>query len=65
MVLANGSSLGSADPADNNQEAVLSEWRHDGSATWSVIGLKQPYDFREKLPTSAATVYAAIFRAMR
>jgi hypothetical protein len=61
-VLASGV-LGSADVADNDQEAVLSSWSDDGSATFSVIGLGEPGDVRGKLATPASTTWASLWRA--
>ena len=63
-VLASGS-LGSADVADNDQEAVVSSWSDDGTATFSVIGLGQPGDVRAKLATAPSTVSASLWRAPR
>jgi Tol biopolymer transport system component len=63
-VLASGS-LGSADAADNDQEAVLGNWSDDGSATFSVIGLGQPGDVRAKLATTPSTSAASVWRAPR
>jgi hypothetical protein len=61
-VLASGS-LGSADVAENDREAVLSSWSDDGTATFSVIGLGQPGDAREKLATMPSTTWASLWRA--
>lgn len=61
-VLASGS-LGSADMAENGQEAVLSSWADDGSASFSLIGLGQPGDVRGKLTTTPSTTWASIWRA--
>jgi dipeptidyl aminopeptidase/acylaminoacyl peptidase len=61
-VLASGS-LGSADVAENGQEAVLSSWSADGTAAFSVIGLGQPGDAREKLSTTPSTTWASLRRA--
>jgi Tol biopolymer transport system component len=61
-VLASGV-LGSADVAENDQEAVLSTWSDDGTATFSVIGLGEPCDAREKLRTSVSTTSASLWRA--
>ena len=63
-VLASGA-IGSADVTENDQEAVISSWSDDGSATFSVIGLGQPGDSREKLATSASTTSASLWRAPR
>jgi Tol biopolymer transport system component len=61
-VLASGV-LGSVDVAENDQDAVLSTWSDDGTATFSVIGLGEPGDAREKLKTSASTTSATLWRA--
>jgi hypothetical protein len=61
-VLASGA-LGSADVAENDQEAVLSSWADDGTANFSVIGLTQPGDMRGKLTTTSSTTSASLWRA--
>jgi Tol biopolymer transport system component len=63
-VLARGA-IGSAEIAENEQEAVLSSWSDDGTATFSIIGLGQPGDVREMLPTSPSTTWASLWRAPR
>ncbi len=61
-VLASGS-LGGADVAESEQEAVLSTWSDDGTASYSVIGLAEPDDLRMKLATTPSTVAASLWRA--
>jgi Tol biopolymer transport system component len=61
-VLASGQ-LGGADVAENDQEAVLSSWSDDGTASFSVIGIGQPGDLREKLTTTSTTTWASLWRA--
>jgi hypothetical protein len=61
-VLGSGS-LGGADVAENDREAVLSTWSDDGTARFSVIGLAEPDDLRMKLATSPSTVSASLWRA--
>jgi hypothetical protein len=61
-VLATGE-LASADVAENDQEAVLSTWSNDGTAAFSVIGLGQPGDVREKLTTTSSATWASLWRA--
>jgi dipeptidyl aminopeptidase/acylaminoacyl peptidase len=63
-VLASGT-LGSADIAENDQEAVLTTWSEDGTPRYSVIGLAQPGDVRETLRTTPSTTSASLWRASR
>lgn len=63
-VLASGE-IGSAEVAENEREAVVSSWMDDGSARFSVIGIGEAGDGREKLPTTAATTWVSLWRAPR
>jgi len=63
-VLASGA-LGSAEITENDQEAVVSSWSDDGSATFGIIGLGSAGDWREKVATGATTTAASLWRAPR
>jgi hypothetical protein len=63
-VLASGT-LGSAEIAENDREAVLSSWSDDGLARFSVIGVGDAGDGGQKLSTTDATTWASLWRAPR
>jgi hypothetical protein len=51
------------DVAENDQEAVLTTWSDDRTAKFSVIGLGQPDDAREKLATTSSATWTSLWRA--